>query len=171
MHQRGFSQPGAAQVNIAVQLFLSHLVASALALAVFFGIAQWGVHQPYALACALVMGGIVGLLLSMHVQYSLYLADLALTRFTQGQAVETLRTLWRWPLGSLFVSINLVSLRIREYADHERLTVEWREQVLQQASEAAAREERNRIARDLHDSIKQQIFSISMSAAAAKAHM
>jgi hypothetical protein len=45
------------------------------------------------------------------------------------------------------------------------------EQLLQQASEAAAAAERNRLARDLHDSIKQQLFSIRMSAIAAKAHL
>ena len=43
------------------------------------------------------------------------------------------------------------------------------EQVMNQIYEIAAREERNRLARDLHDSIKQQIFSISVSAAAVAA--
>jgi signal transduction histidine kinase len=171
MQRPELSQPGASQANIALQFFLSHLIAGAIALAAFFGVTQWSLPQPYALLCAIITGAIVGLLLSAHVQYSLYLADLALARFTQGLTVETLRTLWRWPLNSLFVSINVLSQRIKEYADHERLTLEWREQVLHQAGEAAAQEERNRIARDLHDSIKQQIFSISMSAAAAKAHM
>jgi two-component sensor histidine kinase len=54
---------------------------------------------------------------------------------------------------------------------HERLTNDYQERLLQQASEAAAVEERNHLARDLHDSIKQQIFSIRMSAIAAKAHI
>jgi signal transduction histidine kinase len=40
---------------------------------------------------------------------------------------------------------------------------------LRQVSEAAAQEERNRLARDLHDSIKQQIFGIHVSAAAVQA--
>ena len=39
----------------------------------------------------------------------------------------------------------------------------------QQIREAGAQEERNRLARDLHDSIKQQIFAIQTSAAAAQA--
>lgn len=46
---------------------------------------------------------------------------------------------------------------------------EIRQTWLRQVSEAAAQEERNRLARDLHDSIKQQIFSIHVSAAAAQA--
>jgi signal transduction histidine kinase len=48
-------------------------------------------------------------------------------------------------------------------------TEETRQAWLRQVSEAAAQEERNRLARDLHDSIKQQIFSIHVSAAAAQA--
>src|SRR2546425_13210005 len=43
------------------------------------------------------------------------------------------------------------------------------DQLLQQVSKTAAQEERNRLARDLHDSIKQQLFSIVVSAAAVKA--
>lgn len=44
-----------------------------------------------------------------------------------------------------------------------------RERWSRQIGEAAAQQERNRLARDLHDSIKQQIFSINVSAATAQA--
>lgn len=46
-----------------------------------------------------------------------------------------------------------------------------RGRLYEQISEVAAQEERNRLARDLHDSIKQQVFSMSVSAAAAHAHI
>ena len=46
---------------------------------------------------------------------------------------------------------------------------ETRERLMSEIYEVVAREERNRLARDLHDSIKQQIFSISVSAAAIEA--
>lgn len=45
-----------------------------------------------------------------------------------------------------------------------------RQRMVEQIGFAAAQEERNRLARDLHDSIKQQLFSISASAAAAQVH-
>lgn len=45
-----------------------------------------------------------------------------------------------------------------------------RKRMVDQIGYAAAQEERNRLARDLHDSVKQQLFSISASAAAAQAH-
>ena len=44
-----------------------------------------------------------------------------------------------------------------------------RESLLAQTEDAAIQQERNRLARELHDSIKQQIFSIHISAAAAQA--
>lgn len=46
-----------------------------------------------------------------------------------------------------------------------------RSQYEQQIREAARQEERHHLARELHDAIKQQIFSINTSAAAAQAHM
>ncbi|HSS51010.1 MAG TPA: sensor histidine kinase [Thermoanaerobaculia bacterium] len=45
---------------------------------------------------------------------------------------------------------------------------EIRQGLLRQIGEAAAQEERNRLARDLHDSIKQQLFSINVGTAAAQ---
>ena len=50
-----------------------------------------------------------------------------------------------------------------------RSAVELRSQYEQQIREAARQEERNRLARDLHDSIKQQIFVIQTAAATAQA--
>src|SRR5436305_7513893 len=45
---------------------------------------------------------------------------------------------------------------------------EIRQGLLRQIGEAAAQEERNRLARDLHDSIKQQLFSINVGTATAQ---
>jgi signal transduction histidine kinase len=49
-----------------------------------------------------------------------------------------------------------------------RIPDEIRQALLQQVGEAAAQEERNRLARDLHDSIKQQLFSINVGTAAVQ---
>jgi signal transduction histidine kinase len=65
----------------------------------------------------------------------------------------------------LFVEFGLTDFRpLLLSQDPEKLRRRW----LRQLSEAAAQQERNRLARDLHDSIKQQIFSINVSAAAAQ---
>lgn len=65
---------------------------------------------------------------------------------------------WR-PLRPDDAAAELVALQIPD---------DIRQAMLRQVSEAAAQEERNRLARDLHDSIKQQIFTINVSTAAAQ---
>jgi len=65
---------------------------------------------------------------------------------------------WR-PLRPAEIATEIETLRIPD---------EIRRGLLQQIGEAAAQEERNRLARDLHDSIKQQLFSINVGTAAAQ---
>ncbi|MCI0388473.1 MAG: sensor histidine kinase [Acidobacteria bacterium] len=66
---------------------------------------------------------------------------------------------------TLFVELGLTDYRpLAQSQDPEKLRQQW----VRQLSETAAQQERNRLARDLHDSIKQQIFSINVSAAAAQ---
>lgn len=57
---------------------------------------------------------------------------------------------------------------VRVQAQEREVTV-LRDDLRAQVHLTAAQQERNRLARDLHDSIKQQLFSIQMSAAAAQA--
>jgi signal transduction histidine kinase len=161
------------------QLFLSHLFAGGAALGTFYWLSHMGLPFPQPLSIALTVAGLLGLLLSLNILYNLQLLELILTRFTQARPVEASNTFnntfsntfRRWPFTSLFKQVYQLNVRIQNYEQQAQMTTEFREQTLRQASEAAALEERNRIARDLHDSIKQQIFSISVSAAAAKAHM
>lgn len=73
-----------------------------------------------------------------------------------------------FPLGFgylLFVEYGFKDYRLLSSSrDADKLRQKW----IGQLREAAAQQERNRLARDLHDSIKQQIFSINVSAAAAQ---
>src|SRR5258708_3282112 len=66
-----------------------------------------------------------------------------------------------WPLTPLFDQLRLL--------DQQGGTPAAREKVLRQVSEQAAADTRVRLAQDLHDSIKQQLFSIAVSTAAAQA--
>jgi signal transduction histidine kinase len=61
-----------------------------------------------------------------------------------------------WPLNSEEAAAELASLEVPD---------DVREALLRQFREATAQEERNRLARDLHDSIKQQLFSINVGTA------
>jgi signal transduction histidine kinase len=170
-------QSTGSQGGTAIQLGLSHLVAGAVALGLSVWLAYLHVQPFSALLIALAAAVICGLLCTLNLQYSLYLLELTLSRLAHGQ-LHTARDesgstkffARRWPLGPLFIHVQEAEQRIQHYRTNELLTSDLREKALQQAREAAALAERNRIARELHDSIKQQIFSISASAAAAKAH-
>jgi signal transduction histidine kinase len=172
----GSSQLATSQSSTALQLGASHILASLVALALFFWLDRLHLSQPYPLLLALAAACLIGLLATGNLQYTLYMLELALTRFARGQSLERAndhdtKNLFsrRWPLSSLFLRLQEANQRIERYAQSEQLTTDLRAKALQQASEAAAQAERNRIARELHDSIKQQIFSISVSAAAAQA--
>lgn len=170
MPQKTLTSSGSMQWSMALQLFISHCIAAVAAFGTYAALSNMGMRQSTVMWLCVLLGGVLGLLLTANMQYGLYLLHLALSRFAQGETVEQLNTTRRWPFAALFSTLNDVSRQIHSYAQQAHLTNEYREQLLHQASEAAALEERNRIARELHDSIKQQIFSISMSAAAAKAH-
>jgi signal transduction histidine kinase len=83
-----------------------------------------------------------------------------------------------WSLAAVFLGLAAglawTGLRPRKPAEIAaeiaalKIPAEIRQGLLRQIEEAAAQEERNRLARDLHDSIKQQLFSINVGAAAAQ---
>ena len=165
------------QSGTALYLGLSHLIASAVALGLFIWLAHPHIQPLVAGLIALIGATICGFLCTLNLQYSLYLLDLTLSRLAQSQfhsahneSNEPFPFVRRFPLGSLFLRVQEIEQRVRRYRTNERLTVDVREQALQQAREAAALAERNRIARELHDSIKQQIFGINASAVAARVY-
>ena len=166
-----------AQSGTVIHLGLSHLIVGAVAL----GLSTWLTYllrAPLFTTLLLALAGAVvsGFLCTLNLQYSLYLLELTLSRLAhepplaRNESNEASSFAHHWPLGSLFLRAQEVEQRIRRYRTNERLTADVREQALQQAREAAALAERNRIARELHDSIKQQIFGINASAAAAQAY-
>lgn len=84
-------------------------------------------------------------------------------RLAQQQPIAPLAWKRFGPLANEAARLNTLALRM---AETTALRAGW----LAQVQETAAQQERNRLARDLHDSIKQQLFSLQMSLAAAQAH-
>lgn len=151
------SKVGSAQSRIVLQFLLC------LTFIVFLT-AISGVNAiPTLVACAL------SFLLLLNIPYNLRLLELALDRLARGLPVEPISLRHRWPLKRLFSLVATLSRQTGQQAQIELRNVAYRDQLLQQVSKTAAQEERNRLARDLHDTIKQQIFSIVVSAAAVKA--
>lgn len=181
-HQHTYSDSASAldiarsQRGTALHLGLSSLLTSTVALGCFAWLAHLRVPPFSAGLVALAAAAVCGFLCTLNLPYSLYLLELTLSRlahdrlYLAGDEGDDLPWLARWPLCSLFLRAREVEQRIRRYRTNERLTADVREQALQQARETAALAERNRIARELHDSIKQHIFGINASAAAARAY-
>ena len=157
-------------LRVALQTVFSSIVIGGIAVGLWIGLRSLGlapvlVITLFALCCALV-----GLLLTINIYYGLFILNLSLARLAQGHTLERqeIRNL-AWPFAPLFASLQNINGRMRSVLQHEQSNEAYREQMLHRASEEAAEQERNRIARELHDSIKQQLFSIRMSAAAAQA--
>lgn len=83
--------------------------------------------------------------------------------------------------GRVLGLLNLESRRIAAFGDEDVATLETVADVLasaienarlyQRAQEAAVLEERSRLARDLHDSVSQQLFSMTLTAQAARSQL
>jgi signal transduction histidine kinase len=135
-------------------------VAAAAALWVTAGRA--GVPARAALGLAGGAAVAVGLVLAVQVQRGLTAAATTVERLQRGLPASPAPVQAGWPVAALLEQISAL------VASETQLGAV-REQLLHQTAAAAAQEERNRLARDLHDSIKQQIFAISVSAAAVQA--
>jgi signal transduction histidine kinase len=157
-----------AYVAITVQLALSCSLAGGVALAMVHWLGTTGLAPGVVVVLALLCGTGMGLLVTANMLYSLFVLHLTLARLAEGKSVGKQRRRGLWPLGTFFHLLERISQRIDEMLQRERLADEYREQLLMQASKTAASEERNRLARELHDSVKQQLFSIRMSALAAR---
>jgi signal transduction histidine kinase len=107
-------------------------------------------------------GALYGWLFSHGVLDDVQRVETALMQLAQGQTIAPLPTRGREPMRFMMEHVNALIERQAE------LTA-MRQQLAEQIGGAAAQEERSRLARDLHDSIKQQIFSISVSAAGVQA--
>ena len=159
------------QWGIIIHCFLSYCVAGTGA-ALLVALLMRAQLSPLLLtACAALVSGLLGLLLTTNIQRGLSHLDRALLDLSYGQASKQLPTGWRWPLTPLFEHLQQLKKVLEEQTQRAELAADQRAHLLQTVREAAVQEERNRLARELHDSIKQQIFSIGMSAAAIEARM
>lgn len=98
-------------------------------------------------------------------------ADLAVytTALARGLPVDERRVDDAGALADLTTGLNELRARLAEREQQVRELGAHAARLDAPLREAAAQEERNRLARELHDTIKQQLFSIGVTAAAAEA--
>ena len=152
------------QLQLVAWLGLSYLLAAMAAAGVVY-LAPFGWPPAGQLLAGVLLGLTAGLLLSLPLGRAVEIAAAALAQLSRGQVIAPLPLDWqrRWgPLGDLLSLVDALGARERELA-------QIREDLVRSTGQAAAQAERNRLARDLHDSIKQQLYAINVSAAAALA--
>jgi signal transduction histidine kinase len=149
-----------------LQLLASYVLAAGAGAAVVLAALHPG---PGTAVLAVLAGTVAGLLAGATLVRTVVAGGIALHRLARGLPVAPIPARSHWPLAPAVRDLNAVAGRLAAQAEREAETGAFRSRLLEQVSEAAAQEERNRLARDLHDSIKQQIFSMSVSAAAARA--
>lgn len=159
MQTQTIRKVGSVHIGILLQLFATHLL---VGIFVLIGL-DIGPAPLFVL-----LAGIVGVVLTLNISSSLHLLELMLDRLSKQLPLEPPSLRWRWPLTPLFARVNALA-RAGKSTLLDQQASEYRAQLSRQVDMTAAQEERNRLARDLHDSIKQQIFSIVVSAAAVKA--
>ena len=137
-------------------LFLSHLSAALAALWLEDMRLGW-------LFPALAAAGL-GAMLTLPLSLALETLFAVVHRLEQQQATLPLAARRFGPLAKEAALLNALVQRLAEVT---ALRSGW----LAQAQETAAQQERNRLGRELHDSIKQQLFSLQMSVAAAQEHL
>ncbi|MBN9391588.1 MAG: PD40 domain-containing protein [Chloroflexi bacterium] len=114
--------------------------------------------------------GLLGHFVSGNIWRGLRKLEAILARLAKGEApaVPALRPRFHWPLSGLNPELERIGERASQYSFRLDRVDQVRDQWLRQIGEAAAQAERNRLARDLHDSIKQQLFTISATATSAQ---
>jgi len=133
----------------------------------------WGIHPPIAfLLAALAVAGGVGGVAGYRIGWDL---RRRLRPLTQGVAIFAAGGLrHRVPvegedeLAVLAEGVNAMAQRHAEQIEALQRLAGERSRLSGEAARAAVLEERQRLARDLHDAISQAIFSIAMMTAAAR---
>lgn len=114
----------------------------------------------------LVIGAVIGRLVSQGVKKRLDVLEQGTMALEKGNLSHRLPHLGNDEIGHMAIQLNTMAARIEEQvASLQKLSserAEWQEAV----KEAAVNEERQRLARDLHDAVSQQLFAISMMTAA-----
>jgi len=125
----------------------------------------WG---ALAVLGALVLGAAVGLRLSRGLKLRLREVGRFASALARGEYGSRIQPGQPDEIGLLEQELNAMAESLEEAIGGLRSLAERNRRLAEEAGRLAALEERTRLARDLHDTVNQQVFSLSMQAAAAR---
>ncbi len=99
-----------------------------------------------------LMGGLFGIVSTRRLLQRIQGLTTATTQFASGRYEQRLPALQKDEIGQLEEHFNRMVAQLAESTARQQTLIE----------QGARREERARLARDLHDSVKQQVFAVSM---------
>jgi two-component system, NarL family, sensor histidine kinase LiaS len=120
----------------------------------------------YILIIQLVVGGYFGVKNSTYLKGQFGDIHLFITGLKNGKLSERLRRSEQEELAPVFEELNQLASYLEEQAFSLQRLADEKVTLAQSAHTAAVMEERQRLARDLHDVVSQQLFALSMLSSA-----
>ncbi|GAA3402376.1 histidine kinase [Paenibacillus hodogayensis] len=112
-----------------------------------------------------VTGLLLGYLIAAQHQRKIDMLHLAILQLANGNLGERIRPLGTDPFDRIYVDFNEMASSLEKRVMMLQKVGEENVMLLAKSNEDAVIEERKRLARDLHDTVSQQMFAIHMSAA------
>src|SRR5579875_2994943 len=106
------------RIGTLFQLFLTHGMTGALALASVFALTHLEVSLPISILAASAISGGFGLLLTINIHYHLHLIERAVIAISEGQSA-TIPT-FSWPLTPLFTHLHTLDRQVQMYVQGEQ---------------------------------------------------
>lgn len=160
---------------VAIYLAVSVLSTGTVALGYYVGTEMLGMEPASALGAGLAAGFAVGLLGSIYgfmtarsIKLRLWEAGDMAGRIAAGDLTARVQVGDSDEIGWLEEQLNAMAGHLEGAVSELRHLAEQNRQLTEGAARGAALEERAKLARDLHDTVNQQLFVLAMRAAAAR---
>ncbi len=145
--------------SLALQCAAMGALAGILAITVSLRLTSLHLVLPAAVATGALVAALSTVALGRNLIVDVPRVAEALDKLSRGSSLDSIRG--QWPLAQMFRRLRALELQLGSPDSRER--------ILRQVGEQAAADTRAKLAQDLHDTLKQQLFSITMSTAAAQA--
>lgn len=124
-----------------------------------------GIIALVAGIAALVGGAVIGFYSGRNIKRSLQSLSWAAEKLTRGELNYRITVNGEDEIAELAEQFNTMAMRIEAQVESLQRLIKENAELHKQARQHAVDEERQRLARDLHDSISQQLFAIMMTMA------
>jgi len=133
-----------------------------------FDILGWGIHIVLVLAVAGAIGFVIGASINYLLIRRLHRVLEVSRAWMRGNLSLRIADTQRDKIGLLAWQLNLLAEHLEEDEEDLEELRERTSRLSDQVRALAVVEERNRLARELHDSVKQNLFSVAMTASAIR---